>query len=68
MQKILIAAGIILIIIGVFWKWIKLIPLFRLPGDIVIDKPGVKVFIPIVSMIIISVLGSIILYIIRKYF
>ncbi|MFN3693366.1 MAG: DUF2905 domain-containing protein, partial [Ignavibacterium sp.] len=55
-QKIIIVFGALIILIGFLWPYISKIPLFRLPGDIVIDKPNFKVFIPITSMILISVL------------
>jgi hypothetical protein len=67
LQKILIAVGILFLIAGFFWKWLGKIPLFKLPGDIITDKPNVKIFIPITSMIIISVVISLVIYLIRKF-
>ncbi|MBI5662827.1 MULTISPECIES: DUF2905 domain-containing protein [Ignavibacterium] len=67
-QKIIILLGVFIILIGFLWPNISKIPLFRLPGDIVIDKPNFKVFIPITSMIIISLLLTIIFWLIRKFF
>jgi hypothetical protein len=65
-QKYLIAAGILIIIIGIFFPYLSKIPLFRLPGDIVIEKPNFKFYLPIVSMILISILLSVIFWIIKK--
>lgn len=65
-QKYLIAAGLLIILVGLFFPYISKIPLFRLPGDIVIEKPNFKFYFPIVSMILISVLLSIIFWIIKK--
>jgi len=66
--KILVIAGIILIIAGlIFWfggdrlSWIG-----HLPGDIRIEKENFKFYFPISTMIIISVLLTLILWIIRK--
>ncbi|GJQ44206.1 MAG: hypothetical protein JETCAE03_37040 [Ignavibacteriaceae bacterium] len=67
-QKIIILLGAFIILIGFLWPYISKIPLFRLPGDIVIDKPNFKVFIPITSMIILSLLLTIIFWLIRKFF
>jgi hypothetical protein len=39
-----------------------------LPGDIVVDKPNFKLFIPITSMIIISILLTLFFWLIRKFF
>ena len=66
MQRILIIIGLAILIVGILWPWLGKIPLGRLPGDIVIDKPGMKVYLPITTMILISVVISIILWIFRK--
>jgi hypothetical protein len=66
MQRILILIGLAILIAGILWPWLGKIPLGRLPGDIVIDKPGLKVYIPITTMILISGVVSIILWIFRK--
>ena len=66
MNKTLIAIGIVIAIIGVFWPWIARLPVGRLPGDIIIDRPGLKVYIPVTTMIVISVVISVVLWILRK--
>lgn len=65
-QKYLIVIGLIIVLIGLFFPYISKIPLFRLPGDIVIEKPNFKFYFPIVSMIIISVILSIVFWVIKK--
>ncbi|MDY0083732.1 MAG: DUF2905 domain-containing protein [Ignavibacteriaceae bacterium] len=67
-QKIIIAAGIVIILIGLTWNWISKLPFGKLPGDIVVDKPGIKFFFPITSMIILSVIISLIVWVVRKFF
>jgi hypothetical protein len=37
-----------------------------LPGDIVIDRPGFKLFFPITTMIVISLVVSLILWLFRR--
>ncbi len=66
MQKTLILVGIIILLIGLFWPWLGKIPLGRLPGDIVVDRPGFKMFFPITSMLLVSGLLSLILWLFRK--
>lgn len=46
--------------------WLGKLPLGRLPGDIIVDKPGFKLFIPITSMLLVSGLVSLILWLLRK--
>lgn len=67
-QKILILIGVVLIIIGLTWPWLSKLPFGKLPGDIVVDKPNFKFFFPITSMIIISVIVSLVAWLIRKFF
>ncbi|HVO85095.1 MAG TPA: DUF2905 domain-containing protein [Syntrophobacteria bacterium] len=66
MQRILIMTGIALIAVGLSWPWLVKIPLFRLPGDIVVTKPHLKVYVPITSMAVLSAVVSFVLWIIRK--
>ncbi|HYY44314.1 MAG TPA: DUF2905 domain-containing protein [Actinomycetota bacterium] len=40
----------------------------RLPGDIRIESEKVRVFIPITSMIILSVIGTVVLSLLRRFF
>ena len=66
MQRILIVVGLLIALAGVAWPWLSKLPLGRLPGDIAIDKPGVKVFIPITTMILLSALASLVIWLVRK--
>ncbi len=66
MQKTLIIIGAMVLLTGLFWPWMVKIPLGRLPGDILINRPGLKVYIPVTSMVLVSVLVSVILWLLRK--
>lgn len=66
MRTALIAIGILLVLVGLFWPWLSRIPLGRLPGDIIIDRPNFKLVFPVVSMFIVSIVLSIILWLFRK--
>lgn len=66
MQKILIILGIVILIAGIAWPLLARLPLGRLPGDIIIDKPGLKVYIPVTTMILVSVVVTVILWLFRK--
>ena len=66
MQKTLILLGIVILAVGLLWPWLGKLPIGRLPGDIIIDRPHLKVFIPITTMIIVSLVVSIILWLIKK--
>ena len=62
----MIVLGILVLVAGIMWPWISKLPIGRLPGDIIIDKPGLKVYIPITTMILVSVIVSVILWLLRK--
>ena len=66
MQRLLIALGVIILGLGLTWSWIKRLPLFRLPGDIVINRPGFTFFLPITTMLLISAVISLIAWALRK--
>jgi hypothetical protein len=66
MQRLLITAGVLIALIGLLWPWVSKLPLGRLPGDIVIDKPGFKLFAPFTTMIIVSLVLSLLVWLLRR--
>jgi hypothetical protein len=62
MQRFLIIAGIVLLALGLLWPLIQRIGLGRLPGDVVIERPGVSFYFPIVTSIAISIVLSLLLW------
>ncbi|MDN4593885.1 DUF2905 domain-containing protein [Polycladomyces subterraneus] len=66
--KTLIVLGIVLVVIGLLWQLGgRFFPFGRLPGDIVVEKENVRFYFPIVSSIVLSVLLSLILYLVRLF-
>ena len=68
MAKILIGLGILLVIIGVIWllfpsafSWIG-----NLPGDIKHTSGNIRVYFPVVTMIVISIVATILLNIFNR--
>jgi hypothetical protein len=66
MQRALIVVGLVVLVAGLLWPWLSQLPLGRLPGDIVIDKPNLKVYVPITTMILASAVISLLLWIFRQ--
>ena len=66
MQKVLIVLGLLIVLVGLAWPWISKLPLGRLPGDIVVDREDFRFYFPITTMIIVSVVLSVLLWLIRK--
>jgi hypothetical protein len=64
---LLVAVGVVLILIGLL-MWSGSLAWFgRLPGDIRIERGSVHIYIPIVSMLLVSGVLSLILYLVRRY-
>lgn len=66
MQKSLIILGVVILAVGLLWPWLSKLPLGRLPGDIIIDRPHLKVYIPVTTMVLVSLVVSIILWLWKK--
>jgi hypothetical protein len=68
--KILIITGVIIVLAGIVLYFFgnKLHFLGRLPGDIRIEKENVKIFFPITTMIILSLIITVIINIIKRFF
>jgi hypothetical protein len=62
----LIALGILILLAGLLWPVLIKLPFGKLPGDIIIDKPNFKIYIPITTMLLISIFLSIIFWIFKK--
>lgn len=66
MPRFLITLGVILVLAGLAWPLLAKLGLGRLPGDIRIERDGFTFFFPLTSGIIVSVLISLILWLLRK--
>ncbi len=65
MSRLLILTGIVLVVIGLLWGPITRLGLGRLPGDIVIERENVRLYVPITSAILVSVALSALVALIR---
>jgi Ca2+/Na+ antiporter len=59
----LLLIGAIFILLGLVLKLVPGIKLFHLPGDIVVKKENVTFYFPITTMLLLSLLLSLVLYI-----
>lgn len=68
--KYLMAGGILLLLAGalVYFFHDKLNWIGRLPGDIRIEKENFRFYFPVVTMILLSVLVTVIVNLIRRFF
>ena len=66
MQRTVIVIGLVLLVAGLLWPWVSRIPLGRLPGDIIMQKSSFRIYFPLTTMILVSVVLSLILWLLRR--
>jgi hypothetical protein len=66
MSRTLIIFGLVLLVAGVAWPFIGRLGLGRLPGDVVIERPGFSLYFPLMTSLIISVVLSVILWLVNR--
>ncbi len=66
MSKFLILLGLVLIVIGILWSFLGKLGLGRLPGDIVIERDGLRVYIPITTSILVSLVLSFLFWLFNR--
>lgn len=66
MNRWLIGLGVVLLAVGLAWPWLTKLGLFRLPGDIVIERENFRFYFPLTTMIVVSVAVSLLLWLFRK--
>ena len=65
-QRVLIVLGLVILAAGVLWPWLSRLPFGRLPGDLIVDRPGFRLFAPFTTMIVVSVILSLIVWLLRR--
>lgn len=63
---LLVALGVVLILAGLLYWAGALSWIGRLPGDIRIERETTRIYIPIVSMLVISVVLSLVVWLLNK--
>ncbi len=68
LAKMLIVLGLVLVLTGVVLLVLQKLPFSgKLPGDIVIRKDNFTLYFPLATSIIISIIVSLVLYLIGKF-
>ncbi len=65
MQKALIILGLLILVMGITWPWLSSLPIGRLPGDIVIERENFRLYLPITTMLVASVVITLIIWLFR---
>jgi len=68
MSRALIIAGLVLLILGVLLHVAPSFPVLgKLPGDFRIERPGFRLYVPITSCVLISLVASAVLWIFSRF-
>lgn len=66
MSRILVVLGIVLVIAGLLWPWLGKLGLGRLPGDIVIEREGFRVYLPLMTSLLVSLVLSFLFWLLNR--
>ena len=67
MGKVLILIGLALVVVGLVWLAGERLGLGRLPGDIVVEREGFRLYIPLMTSLIVSVVLSLALWLLSRW-
>ena len=65
---VIVGIGLLVALIGALVYFGALSWFGRLPGDIRVERESVNIYVPITSMLLLSVALSLLLYLIRRFF
>jgi hypothetical protein len=66
LQRVLITLGVVLVVLGLLWPWLQKIGLGRLPGDLVIERGNFRLYFPLATSIIISLIVTLLFWVFRR--
>lgn len=62
--RLLVLFGLVLVALGLLW--IAKLGLGRLPGDIVIEREGLRVYVPLATSLLVSAAISLVLWLFNR--
>ena len=66
MPRMLIFAGVTLIVAGVIWSVAERFGVGRLPGDIAIERENFRFYFPVTTSILISIVLSLLVWLFQR--
>jgi hypothetical protein len=65
---VLVIVGVLIAVIGFVWLLLPSIPwLGKLPGDIAVERDNVRVFIPLATCVLLSLVLTAVLWLVRHF-
>jgi len=65
-RRILIVAGIVLLIAGLLWPLFTRLGLGRLPGDIAVERGNFRFYFPLATSLVVSVVLTLLFWLFRR--
>ena len=65
-SRILIVAGVILVIAGLAWPLLTRLGLGSLPGDIMVERGNFRFYFPLASSLVVSVFLTLLFWLFRR--
>lgn len=59
-------SGLSIALAGLPWPMLSKLPLGRMPGDLIVEKPGIELYFPITTMILVGVVPSSVARLLRR--
>jgi hypothetical protein len=66
MARFLIVLGLAILLIGLLWPYLSKLGLGRLPGDIVIERENVTLYVPLATCLLLSLVLSLIVWVANR--
>lgn len=66
MSRTLITFGLVILAAGLLWPLISKLGLGRLPGDIVVNRPGFTFFFPLATSLLLSIALSVVIWLFNR--
>jgi hypothetical protein len=66
MSRTLIVVGLVIVAVGLLWRWIGVLKLGRLPGDIVVEYQNFSFYLPITTSLLASAALTLIIWLINR--
>jgi len=66
--QLIVVLGLVIVVVGIVTMRGWLGWFGHLPGDVRVERPNARIYVPIVSMLLISILFSVLSYVLRRLF
>ena len=65
--RALITVGVVLVAAGLLVAALPSLPLGRLPGDLRIERPGLRIYLPLASSLLVSAVLSVVFWLFSRW-